>query len=132
MPDLLKYLDLKTIVTNIKKHEEIKSIFCNNNASALYRNKQGAGNIRCSQDTFGAGDIYCSRLVNGYYTAPVYLGPVINSKDGESMPFIAPDESYILFYRVVLQRGYLHISYKGKDGQWMQPIKIDQGEAILP
>ena len=84
-----------------------------------------------SQDTFGAGDIYCSRLVDGYYTAPVNLGPVINSKDGESMPFIAPDESYILFYRVVLQRGYLHISFKGKDGQWMQPIKIDQIPAYV-
>jgi ankyrin repeat protein len=77
------------------------------------------------QDSYGNGDIYYSKLVNGEYTKPVNLGPVINSGDGESMPFIAPDESYIIFYRVVLQRPYLYISYKSKDEQWTQPLKID-------
>jgi len=31
------------------------------------------------------------------------MGPAINSKEGESQPFIAPDESFILFYRVFNQ-----------------------------
>lgn len=77
-------------------------------------------------DSHGASDIYYARLVNGEYTEPENLGPVINSKDGESMPFIAPDESYILFYKVVLQRGLLHICFKTKDGQWLPPKKVNQ------
>ena len=71
-------------------------------------------------------DIYYSKFVNGEYTKPVNLGPTINSNNGESMPYIAPDESYILFYRIALQRGTLYISFKAKDGQWMEPKKIDQ------
>ncbi|MFA6127261.1 MAG: ankyrin repeat domain-containing protein [Bacteroidales bacterium] len=77
-------------------------------------------------DSYGASDIYYSKLVNGEYTNPVNMGPVINSKEGESMPFIAPDESYILFYKVVLQRGLLHISFKAKDGLWLTPQKVTQ------
>ncbi len=76
------------------------------------------------QDNFGNSDIYCSNLVNGEYSKPVNLGSVINSENGESMPYISPDESFIIFYRVILQRPSLYISFKGKDGQWLQPISI--------
>jgi len=78
-----------------------------------------------SPESHGNSDIYFARLVNGEYAEPENMGPVINSKDGESMPFIAPDESYLLFYRVVLQRGLLYISYKTQDGQWLPPKKVD-------
>lgn len=71
-------------------------------------------------------DIYCSSLVKGEYAKPVNIGPVINSKESEMMPFISPDESYILFFRVINQRGVIFISFKGKEGQWMQPEKIEQ------
>jgi ankyrin repeat protein len=57
-----------------------------------------------AEDSFGLLDIYCSKYVNGEYTKPVNLGPVINSGDGEMMPCIAPDESFLIFYKVVLQR----------------------------
>ncbi|MHC1705112.1 MAG: ankyrin repeat domain-containing protein [Tenuifilaceae bacterium] len=83
------------------------------------------------QSGYGGGDIYYSKLVDGEYTKPVNLGPIINSNNGESMPYIAPDESYILFYRIAMQRGTLHISFKSKDGQWMQPVKIDQIPAYV-
>ena len=77
------------------------------------------------QNSLGASDIYYSRLVNGEYTQPVNAGPVINSGESEMMPFIAPDESYLLFYRAILQRPYLFISFKGKDGQWQEPKPVD-------
>ncbi len=83
------------------------------------------------EDSYGATDIYCSRLVNGEYAEPMNMGPVINSESGESMPFIAPDESYMLFYRVVMQRGALYICFKAKNGQWMQPQKMDQVSAYV-
>ena len=77
------------------------------------------------QNSFGGSDIYYSRLVNGEYTQPVNAGPVINTGDSEMMPFIAPDESYLLFFRAILQRPYLFISFKGKDGQWQEPKPVD-------
>jgi hypothetical protein len=41
------------------------------------------------------------------------------------MPFIAPDESYLIFYRIVMQRPYLYISFKSKDGNWIEPEKVN-------
>jgi len=45
----------------------------------------------------GAGDIYRSRLVDGQYTEPESLGDSINTAAHEGDPFIAPDESYLIF-----------------------------------
>lgn len=77
------------------------------------------------QNSFGNSDIYYSKFQNGQYTKPVNLGSVINTVEGESMPYIAPDESYLIFYRVVLQRPYLYISFKSKAGEWLQPKKVE-------
>ena len=41
--------------------------------------------------------IYRAALVDGHFADPVVLPPVINSEHAESYPFIAPDESYLLF-----------------------------------
>lgn len=79
-----------------------------------------------SPDGYGGGDIYYSKLVNGEYTKPVNAGPVINSKEGETMPYISPDESYLIYYKVILQRPSLYISFRAKDGQWLEAKKIDQ------
>jgi len=67
---------------------------------------------RNEKDSLGSSDIYSSRLVNGEYTTPVNLGPAVNSKDGESQPFVAPDESFILFYRAGGQIPTAYISFR--------------------
>ena len=77
------------------------------------------------KDTLGGGDIYCSRLVDGQYTKPVNMGPAINSKDYETQPFIAPDESFILFYRVFNQIPSPYASFRGSSGQWLPAVKFD-------
>lgn len=46
---------------------------------------------------FGKGDIYISRLINDKYQTPENLGANINSEFYDMDPFIAPDESYIIF-----------------------------------
>jgi len=79
-----------------------------------------------AEDSYGLLDIYCSKYVNGEYTKPVNLGPVINSTDGEMMPCIAPDESFLIFYKVVRQRPSLYISFRAKDGQWLPPQMIER------
>jgi hypothetical protein len=80
---------------------------------------------RNEKDSLGSSDIYSSRLVNGEYTTPVNLGPAVNSKDGESQPFVAPDESFILFYRAAGQIPTAYISFRGRDGQWLPAVKFD-------
>ena len=52
-----------------------------------------------SRRTGGKGgvDLYRSRLVNGKYTEPENLGGTVNTEFDEYEPFIAPDESYMIF-----------------------------------
>lgn len=45
----------------------------------------------------GRGDIYRSPWVNGHFAAPVSLGDTVNSPGFDGDPFIAPDESYLVF-----------------------------------
>ena len=45
----------------------------------------------------GRDDIWMSRLDGGRYTTPVNLGDSINTRFGEVEPWIAPDESYLIF-----------------------------------
>jgi ankyrin repeat protein len=78
-----------------------------------------------AEDGYGLLDIYCSQYVNGEYTKPLNLGPVINSSEGEMMPCIAPDESFLIFYKVVRQRPSLYISFRAKDGQWLPPKMLE-------
>jgi len=70
---------------------------------------------------FGSGDIYCSRLINGNYTKPVNLGDSINTEFTEIFPYIAPDESYLIFSSM-RPDGFgdydLYVSYQKKDGTW--------------
>jgi Tol biopolymer transport system component len=45
----------------------------------------------------GGLDLYVARWVNGAYQAPKNLGPLINTAGQEVEPWIAPDESYLIF-----------------------------------
>lgn len=86
------------------------------------------------KDCYGSSDIYSSQLINGVYQKPVNLGPVINSADGESMPFIAADESYLIYVKVRAQRPAPCISFRSPDGEWLPPVDISEylGEAGCP
>ncbi|WP_339773813.1 hypothetical protein [uncultured Paraglaciecola sp.] len=72
------------------------------------------------------GDIRYSRLVDGKYEEPKLLNQNING--GKSFhPFIAPDESYLIFDGK-REGGYggsdLYISYRQKDSSWGAPINL--------
>ena len=74
-----------------------------------------------SEDGF---DVYVSRWVDGEYQIPEALGPPINTPGLETCPYIAPDESYILFSSNGHEYEDLHIyiSYKTDQARWSQPI----------
>jgi hypothetical protein len=71
-------------------------------------------------------DIYLSRFIGGAYTEAEPLSSSINTTELEFTPNIAPDESYLLFVRLVNSSAppFLYISYAQDDG-WSDPQKVE-------
>jgi hypothetical protein len=78
---------------------------------------------------YGGHDIYRSPRVNGVHRPPENLGVTINTAGSDHTPFIAPDESYIIFSSTGhgTDDGMFHffISYRGPEGKWLSPIALD-------
>lgn len=68
-----------------------------------------------------------SRLVNGKYEDPKPLSEAINTGTYLNHPFIAPDESYLL-WDAKREDGYgdsdIYISFRQKDGSWGDAINL--------
>ena len=82
------------------------------------------------EDGYGRHDIYRSPSVNGVHQPPENLGPAINTGETEHTPYIAPDESYLIFSSSGhgLEVGtsfHFLISYRSPDGGWSTPIALD-------
>ncbi|NTS78772.1 hypothetical protein HR060_18180 [Catenovulum sp. SM1970] len=77
------------------------------------------------------GNIRFSRLVDGHYQTPQSLSKTINSGKWTAHPFIAQDESYLI-WDSVRYGGFgdsdLYISFKQPDGSWGMAINL--GKAI--
>jgi hypothetical protein len=75
-------------------------------------------------------DLYISRYENGIYQDPVNMGSIINSAYNEIMPYIDPDERYLL-YSSNRPGGYgLHdayVSFKRHDSTWTKPVNMGAG-----
>jgi Tol biopolymer transport system component len=69
------------------------------------------------------GEIYFSEFKDGEYLNPVLLPERINSGSSEFSPFIAPDNSYLVFTRMLEKEKAppqmnLFVSFKDADGKW--------------
>ena len=65
--------------------------------------------------------------MNGRYSAPVNLGPKVNSVYHESHVYVSPDESYLLFdSQRPNENGKtdIYISVKTNDGSWSKAKNI--------
>jgi len=75
--------------------------------------------------------IRISTLKGGKRQAPIKMGSVINSGTYTAHPFIAPDESYLIFDSR-REGGYggsdLYISFRQKDGSW--GLAINMGDKV--
>ena len=103
-------------------------------------NSQSAPTISENKTMFFSGSvqgkrynvgIYYSIYKNGEYQAPVFLPEPINIMDKNILdytPFIAPDESYLLFcsnrQNPEIERCHIYISFKNKNGEWGKPIDL--------
>lgn len=83
--------------------------------------KDGTLYFSSQREGQGTNNIYCSKLVEGKYTKAEKLSDMINTKHREFDPFIAPDESFIIFASG-RPGGFgasdLYISFHNKDGSW--------------
>jgi hypothetical protein len=111
----------------IKRFPEIKAIynhsFTNNGTLYFLGHAEGYWN------NFG---IYRSELIDGNYTQPELLPASINIPGNTRnwTPFIAPDESYLLFSSSRCEDktddGDIYISFRKSDGSWMLPVYLDE------
>jgi len=80
-------------------------------------------------DGIGKGDLYISKWVNGNYIEPENLGTAINTEYYDMDPFIAPDESYLIFSSIRPGgegNNDLYISFKNQDGTWGRAVNMGE------
>ena len=75
----------------------------------------------------GRGNLGYSRLIDGKNENPIKLNAEINTGKYIAHPYVAPDESYLI-WDVVREDGYgqadIYISYRDKDGSWSTPVNM--------
>ncbi|WP_423999519.1 hypothetical protein [Maribacter sp. IgM3_T14_3] len=78
-------------------------------------------------DAMGEGLLRFSRIIEGTREKPQLFGKEINTGTANAHPFIAPDESYIL-WDGRRENGYgksdIYVSYRKKDGTWGEAINL--------
>ena len=78
------------------------------------------------EDGYGSSDIYRSNFIEGEYYEPENLGSVINSEEWDGLPYIAPDESFLIFFSTRsggYGNGDLYVTYN-HDGVWTAPKNL--------
>jgi hypothetical protein len=71
-------------------------------------------------------DIYRARPVGGEYPEAENLGPPINTSAGDDLPYIAPDQSYLIFASDRpggAGNRDLYVSFR-EDGSWTEPVGL--------
>ena len=75
-------------------------------------------------------DIYRAVFTDGKYTEPEKLPESVNSEHHEDRPFVAPDESYLIFDSARPNAsggsGGLFICFRKPDGTWTDAIYMDE------
>lgn len=93
----------------------------------MYVSVTNDGTIYFTGNENGKDGIYMSKFIDGKYQYPIALGENINCLLSSAHPFIAPDESYLI-YDAQLQEGNadLFISFKKKDETWTKSVSLGE------
>lgn len=98
----------------------------NTDSAEYYVSVAASGNIYFASNRDGDFDLFVSEYKDGKFIEPRNLGKAVNSPHGEYDPFIAPDESFLLF-NSDRPGGYgeadLYIA-RNKDGAWHVPVNM--------
>jgi len=93
------------------------------NGTLYFKSLRGGGT--------GGSIIYRSKPVGGVYSEVESLGNIILTGPGESEPFMAPDESYMIFISETRPGGNggwdLWICFMKPDSSWTDPVNLGAG-----
>lgn len=98
----------------------------NSDSTEYYVSLSKNGNIYFSSYRDGNLDLYMAQKQGDHYLTPLNMGAVINSVSDEHDPFVAPDESYLIYASDRpggLGEADLYISVR-KNGQWQAPVNM--------
>jgi len=91
-----------------------------NNGTLYFKSLRGGG--------IGGSVLYRSKLAGGVYSQVESLGDIIQTGPGESEPFMAPDERYIIFISETRPGGQggwdLWICFMKPDSSWTDPVNM--------
>ena len=94
-----------------------------NNGTLYFKSLRGGGT--------GGSILYRSKPVGGVYSGVESLGNIIPTGPGESEPFMAPDESYLIFISETRTGGHggwdLWISFRKPDSSYTSPVNMGPG-----
>ena len=106
---------------------EIKSLGSPFKDITIMRLSESSKETYYFDDTTKKGTLRYSRLIDGKHEKPRVLSKQINSGIFTAHPFIAPDESYLI-WDSEKENGYgdsdLYISFRQKDGSWGGAINL--------
>ncbi|MBU8870589.1 MAG: hypothetical protein KOO60_06985 [Gemmatimonadales bacterium] len=116
------------IVSDILPSEKglVSSSFCFAENKNLYFDLGGPGETGAWQ-----WRVYVSKFQNGHYDEPQLLPDRINDGQINWCPWIAPDESYLIWSshrEGEVGSGDLYVSFQQPDGSWTAPLNL--GESI--
>ena len=86
-----------------------------------------SNNLYFSSNREGNYDIYVSHFSDNGFSEPRRLESIMNTPSFEGHPFIAADESYLIFSSDrpgQLGEADLYISFKGQENEWLEPINM--------
>jgi len=72
---------------------------------------------------YGGADLYISFNKNGNWTKSYNLGPRVNTKHGEGLATVSPDEKYLFFYRTVNRGDIYWVDFIQLKKELLQNIK---------
>ena len=80
----------------------------------------------------GSTDIYMAKIINGKYSKVENIGPPVNTKYGEADPYVALDESYMVFcsaspLRERFGKTDLFVTFRQQENSWSEPINMGVG-----
>ena len=88
------------------------------------------GNLYFSvRDTVTDFTLYVAEYINGSYTKAHSLGKLVKENYAEWCPYIAPDESYLIFsvYKIGgKEDNNLFIVFKKDDGNWSDAVNMEE------
>lgn len=78
------------------------------------------GNLYFNSSSPAGNGVFRSSLIDGKYTKPEFTGV-----NGQS-PYISPDETYMIFAKLISGKAVPFICFRSKEGRWGEPIDIQK------